>query len=269
MTEQEQAVHTALRHYQAGHPAPATLVAYGEMVVNVITRKFFFRAEAKPDVLQQGWMGLLVAAGRFDFRPGNTFATYASLYVWQAILEYVIRHKRGRPFAIKEHQHARMQTLRRAWQALLVTHKRPPTREEWFASVRGKSVRRGQFTRDQFNEMSFLLAVQSTPIDTSFVNNDDEVVPRDVADPHEYGFEARDAARCVAQALEQLPAADRAVLHMRFGFLPRGEWTLVEIGSAFGVTKQAIDQRIPHVLGRLAARLKAASPDLVAEYEQG
>lgn len=267
---EEQAVQAALRSYQAGHPAPPALVAYGDMVVSVVYRRLRAARVSGPDLRQEGWLGVLEAARRYDFRPENTFASYAAWYVWQAMLRYVMRNTSDRPFAVRERQHDRMQQLRRAWKAHVAKHGRPPTRDEWFAATRAAARKRTErINRVQFEEVVLLLATRAYALDVPRTNDAGEPSFLEIADPHVVDVERCDADQQVARLLATLPARERSILEMRFGFLPRGEWTLADIGRQTGVTKQAIDQQIRKLTRQLAVAFRARTPDLAREYEGG
>lgn len=73
--------------------AEALIVAHKPLVINM-ARKFARYGADVDDLIQEGNIGLIIAADRFDRSKGNRFATYAQFWVRAMLRDYVVKYGR-------------------------------------------------------------------------------------------------------------------------------------------------------------------------------
>ena len=193
------------------------------------------------DIVQQGNLGLLRAAKKFDPDRACRLATYAAYWIRAEIREYVVRGYRV----------VRMGTTkgeRRALRAYRSTHERDP---EVLARVSG-------MTKERVEMLLPLLASREMSLDFS-VNDGSPAYERMTSSAPTPEEEAADrelhdrAARAVASALEGLN--DRELLIVRERLMSDDPLTLQRLGEILGVSKERVRQLEERACGKLRGTL--------------
>lgn len=91
------------------------------------------------DLIQEGNLGLLKAAERFDWQRGTKFSTYAGYWIRESIMRTLT--KSGRPVSLSDHAFKRFRKLRQAAEALSASLSREPTLSEIAAALQTTPVR--------------------------------------------------------------------------------------------------------------------------------
>jgi RNA polymerase primary sigma factor len=180
------------------------------------------------DKIQEGNLGLMRAASKFDFRNGAKFSTYASWWIRQAITRALADH--ARTIRIPVHVSEKLRKIERIRVGILASGRPDPAAEE-IASLM-------EMPADQVRK---LLRVPADPL--NFVDCWAEVecapdldapLPDDVCN-------ARTLRALARTLLTDLDARSGDVIRMRFG-IDRDEHTLEEIGQILGLTRERIRQ---------------------------
>jgi RNA polymerase sigma factor (sigma-70 family) len=226
------------------------------------------------DLIQEGNLGVISAAERYDHRRGISFTTYATWWIRQRIGRYIMDHAE----AIRQpvYLYNRLWKLRRYVESLERKTNERPTDEQIIAAGFSQQTLR-MFARGQRFVQS-LDAPLSTERDGSKITLKD-IVSNGGFESFIAGIETVDAQLKVVEFLfRRFKERDVEIVKMRFGFL---EWngkqhTYEEIGKRFGVTRQDIDHRTHKVLNdgafgwfmmrlsSVAARIQKTSPPAVA-----
>jgi RNA polymerase primary sigma factor len=219
------------------------LVRCNLRLVVAIARRYPTHQLPLLDLVQEGCVGLIHAADRFDYRYGCRFSTYASWWIREAISKALA--ETGRPIRVPVGMTGKIATLRRAEAALQQRLGRPPSAAE-LADCVGLTVQRVQ----QLTRATAPVASLNEPLD-----GDGGLVLGDLIrdETAEVAFEEDlDVdARWLRRALGQLPERDRLVVKLRFGLDGASSMTLDEVARRCDVSRARVGQIEHRALQRL------------------
>jgi RNA polymerase primary sigma factor len=218
-------------------------------VVNM-ARRYVGRGLPLQDLIEEGNLGLLNAAARFDPQVGTRFCTYASFWVKQSIHRALV--DTARPVRIPTYLVPLVLKWRQTAAALEESLGRPATGNE-IARVL-KLPKKRQAIVEQAIKVQDLVPQTDRPEDGWSLGEalvDERTRAPDV---EMVETEARDLAMA---RIEELEAREAAVLRMRFGLNEERALTLKAIGKSFGLTRERVRQIENEALGKLAALFQA------------
>jgi RNA polymerase sigma-32 factor len=199
------------------------------------------------DIIQQGNLGLLRAAKKFDPDMGCRLATYAAYWIRAEIREYVVR-------AYRVVRLGTTKAERRALRAYRTTKESDPDR---LAAVSGLS-------RERVEQLLPLLAARETSLDAG--TNDlppaverlasNDTSPEENAGAKESRVRAKEAVTVALKAL-----TDREQLIVRERMMSDEPTTLKALGDILGVSKERVRQLEERARGKLRTELEALRED--------
>ncbi len=209
-----------------------------------VAKKYQNRGVSLTDLIQEGNVGLVTAARKFDPEQGVKFISYAVWWIRQAILASLANH--GRAVRVPLNRASDLARIFREKERLKQEKGREPSTEELAKAT--------DLTPELVESLQTLNAAEirlDAPIGDS---EDSQLVERfiteEAAEP-EVEVEGRLLTEAITDALSTLEARDAKVLRLYFGLEGEREHTLEEIGNMLGVTRERIRQLRDRALRRL------------------
>ncbi|HEY7126291.1 MAG TPA: sigma-70 family RNA polymerase sigma factor [Ktedonobacterales bacterium] len=211
------------------------LVEANLRLVIAIARRYVNSGVPLIDLIQEGNMGLMRAAEKFDYKRGTHFGTYATWWIRQAVSRAA--GEQSRLIHLPEHVATRLRKVRRIAAQLSQENGLDPLPEQ-IAEAASMPI----------EEVDDLLHVTEQPVsldapaDTEnrysladTLEDRASQAPADVASRHLVGEELH-------RALSSLTSRERAVVSLRYGIGDGRSRTLLEVGKELGISRERVRQ---------------------------
>ncbi len=243
LTPQEE-IELGHRALAGDEDAVQALVRANLRFVISVAKKYQNRGVSLIDLIQEGNVGLVTAARKFDPDQGVKFISYAVWWIRQAILAALANQ--GRAVRVPLNRASDLARIFRERERLKQELRRDPSLEEVAAAAK--------LTPEVVRSLSTLNAAEirlDAPIGDS---DDSQLVERfviDEAQEPEEAVEERLLSEQIERALDTLAPRDARVVRLYFGLDDGREHTLEEIGNMLGVTRERVRQLRDRALRRL------------------
>ncbi len=228
-----------------GHSARDELVQANLRLVISIAVKYQGHNVPLEDLIQEGNIGLIKAASKFDYRKGFKFSTYAIWWIKQAIMRTLDNFSRS--IRLPSYIVAKMNKFDVLYATLCQELQREPTCEDIAEAL--------DITVKQVEE---IMTFNADTISMDVPLSDERSASRLgdlIEDPATSGEKGPITELInedlIAQFLERLPEREQQVLKMRFGLEDGERKTLREIGIALKVTRERVRQLEIEAIKRL------------------
>jgi RNA polymerase primary sigma factor len=220
------------------------LVVGNLRLVVLFARKYVGRGVPLLDLVQEGNLGLMRAADKFDHRRGFRFSTYAAWWIKQALQRALLDRTLRLPVHVADDR----RRVGKVRSTFVTQHRREPNAEE-IAKLSGLAPERV--------ESILTLPAQPSSLDTP-LGDDGDATLADVVAGNLQLPDAEVSLRALGGHIQALMSAlssrEQQVLQMRFGMGGVREHTLEEVGRALSLTRERIRQIERAALEKLRAR---------------
>ena len=232
------------RQIADGWAAREHLISANSRLVISVAKKYIGRGVPFLDLIQEGNIGLIRAAKKFDYHRGHKFSTYATWWIRQAVTRAIA--DQGRTIRVPVHMGDQINKLIRTSHRLTQELGREPTVQE-LADALEVPLRKA--------EQMIKVARRPLSLETPTDDEADSVLGdfiEDVESPEPVEMVTSGMLREQLNAiLSNLPPREVRILQMRYGLVDGETYTLEEVGRKLGVTRERVRQIEAQALSRL------------------
>lgn len=240
----EEEIEHSKKIHEGDEQAKAELVQANLRLVVSIAKKFENQCTSIMDLIQEGNIGLMTAAGKYHYSYNVRFSTYAYAWIVQAISRYI--KSKCPAIALPNRKEDELRRIKAARQALFQNLGRDPSDEE--------IAERLSITVEEVRDIN-TLAYQIVSMSDEKDGESGQSVENTIADTHmtpeEELIEKEDRQELIS-VIQKLPEMERRVVFNRFNFRYDVKVkTLRYLGNEFGVSAETIRQVEMRALNRL------------------
>ena len=220
------------------------LISANSRLVISVAKKYIGRGVPFLDLIQEGNIGLIRAANKFEYQRGHKFSTYATWWIRQAVTRAIA--DQSRTIRIPVHMGDQINKMLRASHQLTQRLGRSPRPAELAEELDVELSKVEQMLDIARRPLSLEMPTDDEGDSTlgDFIEDDDSPAPPDRVS----GIILRDL---LMEILVDLPPREVKILQMRYGLLDGETYTLEQVGNKFGVTRERVRQIEAQALSRL------------------
>ena len=235
MIKPDEEIELARRLADGDAEAKQKLIQANLRLVISIAKKYVNRGLPFQDLIQEGNLGLIRAAEKFDHTKGFKFSTYATWWIRQAISRGLA--DKSRTIRVPVHMVESINKLKKTSAKLSQELGRKPTEEE-LAHAMKLSV----------TKIQEILTADREPVSMEMpLNRDEETYLGDLIEDNESSrpdatTEEQLLRQDIGRMLSQLTPRERDIMHLRYGLEDGRQRTLEEVGRLFNITRERVRQ---------------------------
>ena len=239
----EEEVDLAQRIRQGDERALDKLVRANLRFVVSVSKQYQNQGLSLPDLINEGNLGLIKAAEKFDETRGFKFISYAVWWIRQSILQALA--EQSRIVRLPLNQVGSLNKINKAFSAFEQKYERKPSAEEL--------ARELDMPEDKVAD-TLKVSGRSTSIDAPFAEGEDnsllDVLPNADSPVADRSLINESLSKEIDRALDTLTERESEIIKMFFG-IGCQEMTLEEIGEQFGLTRERVRQIKEKAIRRL------------------
>ena len=244
----EEEVELAQRIRKGDHKALERLTKANLRFVVSVAKQYQNQGLSLPDLINEGNMGLIKAAEKFDETRGFKFISYAIWWIRQSILQAIA--EQSRIVRLPLNQVGAVNRINREANRFEQEHERRPSAEELSEKV--------DLPEDKIDD-ALHVSGHHVSVDAPFVDGEDnsllDVLVNDDAPQADRQLVLESLRAEIRNALQMLTDRERKVITAFFG-IDQPEMTLEEIGSKYGLTRERVRQIKEKAIRRLRGNTK-------------
>jgi RNA polymerase primary sigma factor len=232
----EEEIDLGRRTREGDETARSELIEKNLRLVIPVAKKYRGMGLPFGDLIQEGNVGLMRAADKFDPEKGFRFSTYATWWIRQAVQRAVA--DKGRTIRIPVHMGEKMRKMARVYNELSAEHEREPTDEEVAERI-GWEVERVKAVKSAIPDATSLNRPLSSEEGSSEVGD----LVEDERESRLAGEVVRELeTRRLMESVERLPERQRRVLVRRYGLDGETPATLADLSEELHVSRERVRQ---------------------------
>ena len=231
-------------HIEDGWLAREHLITANSRLVISVAKKYMGRGVPFLDLIQEGNIGLIRAAKKFDYRRGHKFSTYATWWIRQAVTRAIA--DQGRTIRVPVNMGDQINKLLRVQHQLTQRLGRDPSVDELAEAL--------EVTPQKVENM-IQVARRPLSLETPTDDEEDSVLGDFIQDEEVPAPDETATYNLLREHLDivlnGLPPREVRILQLRYGLLDGQAYTLEEVGRKMGVTRERVRQIEAQALSRL------------------
>ena len=236
---------TGLAHLvEDGLAAREHLIRANSRLVISVAKKYIGRGVPFLDLIQEGNIGLIRAANKFNYRLGHKFSTYATWWIRQAVTRAIA--DQSRTIRIPVHMGDQINKLLRASHRLTQELGREPTSEELAAALDMPTRKAEDMLKVARRPLSL-----ETPTDDEGDSELGDFIEDEASSAPDVEVTSSMLRELLQGILQDLPPREVRILQLRYGLVDGETYTLEEVGKKLGVTRERVRQIEAQALSRL------------------
>jgi RNA polymerase primary sigma factor len=227
-----------------GLAAREHLIRANSRLVISVAKKYIGRGVPFLDLIQEGNIGLIRAANKFNYRLGHKFSTYATWWIRQAVTRAIA--DQSRTIRVPVHMGDQINKLLRTAHRLTQELGREPTSEELARALDIPTRKAEEMLRVARRPLSLEMPTDDEGESElgDFIEDEDSLAPDEEVT---YSM----LRELLQEILQCLPPREVRILQLRYGLVDGETYTLEEVGKKLGVTRERVRQIEAQALSRL------------------
>lgn len=220
------------------------LITANSRLVISVAKKYMGRGVPFLDLIQEGNIGLMRAAKKFDYLRGYKFSTYATWWIRQAVTRAIA--DQGRTIRVPVHMGDKISKMFRMQNDLKQSLERDPSIEE-LADALDEAPEKVQYMMKVARRplsLEMPTTKEGDAVLGDFVEDLETPLPDETATKHLL-------KEHLEEVMEALPSREVRILRLRYGVPDGKSHTLQEVGEKVGVSRERVRQIEAQALRRL------------------